>query len=305
MLSVIRRLRDYSNKPYPLDLSVPHSLKSILGVSLFVFLFLFLFQPFGINEGTDQSLFLIAGGYGLITFAVSALNRFLLPYIRPHFFNESRWTILHEIIDTLWHVFTIGLANTGYAALVDESCRSIGLMDVLHMTGLTLLVTVVPVVFFVGLEYNRHLKHHLKQAELMNQKIHQSSQESDGEDIVRLMSESGTDEIAVALQDLLYIKSIDNYVQVFWKQKDRIQDTLLRGSLVYVEKSVKEYQRLFRCHRSYLVNLGNVEHVEGNSQGYKLAISDIGDLIPVSRNNVKPLQKRLGLRSLKQAKQGI
>jgi DNA-binding LytR/AlgR family response regulator len=42
-------------------------------------------------------------------------------------------------------------------------------------------------------------------------------------------------------------------------------------------------QNIYRCHKSYLVNLAKVNHVSGNAQGYKLHLKDVEDQIPVSR----------------------
>jgi DNA-binding LytR/AlgR family response regulator len=51
--------------------------------------------------------------------------------------------------------------------------------------------------------------------------------------------------------------------------------------------------KLFRCHRSFIVNLAQVKSVSGNAQGYRLHFSDPSITIPVSRTAGKELRGKL------------
>jgi DNA-binding LytR/AlgR family response regulator len=68
---------------------------------------------------------------------------------------------------------------------------------------------------------------------------------------------------------------------------------LLRNSLKAVTESLVEHPQLFRCHKSYLVNLLNVVHVSGNAQGYKLHLLNTDFRVPVSRQHNEEIKKRL------------
>ena len=83
---------------------------------------------------------------------------------------------------------------------------------------------------------------------------------------------------------LLMIASADNYVTVNWLKENRLEKTMLRIPLKKVEEQLSPLPGLFRCHRSYLVNLGMVEKVSGNSQGYKLHLPHIDAPVPVARS---------------------
>ena len=54
-----------------------------------------------------------------------------------------------------------------------------------------------------------------------------------------------------------------------------------------------KHQEIIRCHKSYIVNLCNVEKLLGNAQGYKLVMSNMDKQIPVSRNFPKEMIQKL------------
>ena len=68
---------------------------------------------------------------------------------------------------------------------------------------------------------------------------------------------------------------------------------MLRSTLKKMEDAVADYSFLFRCHRTYLVNMELVVKVIGNAQGYRLHLSGLEESIPVSRNLNDMVQKML------------
>ncbi|MBN1272973.1 MAG: LytTR family transcriptional regulator [Candidatus Aminicenantes bacterium] len=110
---------------------------------------------------------------------------------------------------------------------------------------------------------------------------------------VLITSENEKDKIEVSLHDLLFIKSVDNYIEVYKTHHNNIKKTLLRGTLKRIEEDLKLVPCLFRCHRTYIVNVNNISKVTGNSQGYKLLFNFIDYSIPVSRDCSKTLLKMI------------
>ncbi|RYZ20584.1 MAG: LytTR family transcriptional regulator, partial [Sphingobacteriales bacterium] len=81
----------------------------------------------------------------------------------------------------------------------------------------------------------------------------------------------------------LYIESSDNYSTVVYLKNNQPVKTLLRSSLSRLETQLSGNAVLVRCHRSFIVNLENVEKVTGNAQGYKLHLHEGNFQIPVAR----------------------
>jgi hypothetical protein len=72
---------------------------------------------------------------------------------------------------------------------------------------------------------------------------------------VVLRGENKRDLLQLPLQDILYIETARNYVEVHYRQDGRVQKKLLRTTL---KKIAGEHPKLIQIHRSYLVNPGHI-----------------------------------------------
>ena len=106
-----------------------------------------------------------------------------------------------------------------------------------------------------------------------------------------LSAASGKEKVEIRLSDLLLIKSVDNYVEIYTADNGRVSARILRSSLRRIEQDLRDRPYLFKCHRAFLVNVRNISRVAGNSQGYKLIFKGIEFSVPVSRNTSKDLFK--------------
>ena len=85
--------------------------------------------------------------------------------------------------------------------------------------------------------------------------------------------------ISIPVNDIFYIKSFGNYIQIF--EKNNKKGHLLRFALKDLDN---KYTDLYRCHKSYLVNVKHIKKITGNTKGYKLELNDLENVyIPVSR----------------------
>jgi DNA-binding LytR/AlgR family response regulator len=90
------------------------------------------------------------------------------------------------------------------------------------------------------------------------------------------------------LTDLVYVAALDNYSEVYWKEEEVVSKKLLRVTLKNVETQLKN-QFIVRCHRSYLINIREIESISGNTNGYKLRMKSADVSIPVSRTKGKEI----------------
>ena len=96
-------------------------------------------------------------------------------------------------------------------------------------------------------------------------------------------------------QELLAIKAIENYIEVYAYQHGKLNKTVLRNTLKNAEESLIGLKNISKCHRSYLVNLEKVKHFSGNAQGLTLNFGNSLELsVPVSRAYVKTIKESLG-----------
>lgn len=94
------------------------------------------------------------------------------------------------------------------------------------------------------------------------------------------------DDFSLDIDQLLFVKADGNYIELTKLNNSQISTEVKRISLTQFETQIKDYPHLFRCHRTYLVNMFKIEKVSGNSQGYLLSFNETDLKIPVSRKQI-------------------
>jgi DNA-binding LytR/AlgR family response regulator len=102
--------------------------------------------------------------------------------------------------------------------------------------------------------------------------------------LVNFSDEKGVLRLSVRQEDLLYLKSADNYVYVYYlNSKREIVNYLLRNTLKNIEGQFPNIS-LIRCHRFYVVNSSNVKLLRKSKDGLLLELdTEVLCEIPVSK----------------------
>ena len=99
--------------------------------------------------------------------------------------------------------------------------------------------------------------------------------------------------VSLDISDLLYIEAVGNYVKVTQLLDGEVKTNMLRATMKQMEDSLQAYPMIVRCHRAFMVNLGQVEQISSNSRAMQLVMRHSHDVIPVSRSNVNKLKDLL------------
>ncbi|MCI2108458.1 MAG: LytTR family transcriptional regulator [Bacteroidales bacterium] len=101
---------------------------------------------------------------------------------------------------------------------------------------------------------------------------------------VTLFDNGGVLRLSVNLDNLYYIESDDNYINVWYTDsKGELKRYMLRCRLKTVEESFKG-SSLVRCHRKYIVNMQKVRVLRKEKDGYELDLgNDAIKPIPISK----------------------
>ena len=99
--------------------------------------------------------------------------------------------------------------------------------------------------------------------------------------------------VSLEISDLLYIEAVGNYVKVVSKRENNVHTNMLRATMKQMEDALQAYPMIVRCHRAFMVNLGQVEQISSNSRAMQLVMRHSHDAIPVSRSNVNKLKEQL------------
>lgn len=102
--------------------------------------------------------------------------------------------------------------------------------------------------------------------------------------LINFSDEKGILRMSLRQEDLLYLKSADNYVYIYYlNNKKEIVNYLLRNTLKNIEEQSSN-MGLIRCHRFYMVNSNNVKLLRKTKDGLLLELdTDILCEIPVSK----------------------
>ena len=90
-------------------------------------------------------------------------------------------------------------------------------------------------------------------------------------------------QLSLRLDYIYYIESAENYVHIYYKNKENIERFTLRSSLKKQQEKL-EKNGFIRCHRSYLVNFANILLLRKDKDGPYLDFGEVGlQQIPISK----------------------
>ena len=101
--------------------------------------------------------------------------------------------------------------------------------------------------------------------------------------LIEISSNVGNEKIKLFLKDILYIKSLDNYSEVYFTTHNKIQKKILRIPISTLNTQLSS-EYFVRSHRSYIVNLFNIEKIQGNANASKIYQKGNDISIPVSKS---------------------
>jgi len=276
------KLNQYLSRSFPVwEYTKTRKIWMIIFIEIFSISFKFIYKPFGeLNIPEDKKLFFYLG-HMLINLTILWFQLFALPKLFKGYFNEKNRTVFREVIWVLLLFFLLTICHASFN-FADKVYLVIphSLLDSLYIN---LSIGVFPIIVILLLAKIRQLKDNVY---LIN------NSQTDTTDFIEISSESGKELIKVPLKSIHYIKSSDNYSEVYFEEENELKRKIFRTSLTNLENSV-ESEFLFRIHRSYIINFLNIESVIGNANKCAVQLKKIKNRIPVARSKRKEMLKRL------------
>jgi hypothetical protein len=261
---------DYLNKPYPFNDDFKRNLRIILGISLAVFLFLLLYKPLDLSVLDLYDKVYLLLGFALVTLFSLGINLLVLPAVFPGIFLSGKWKIKHEIFWNLWILMTITVGYFFYARLT-------GLYELNFSTLIRILLFgIIPVSLLIVINQNRRLK--------MNLHLVDGSPDGSTTVLVNFPSKYKRGNAQVNLHDLVMIHSAQNYIEIYCKEGEQLQKTMVRNTLGNAMKQVKRFPHIIRCHRTCIVNMKYVTRMRSSQHGYHIHLDGVTDELHVSRS---------------------
>ena len=144
--------------------------------------------------------------------------------------------------------------------------------------------------FAIGLYWrfkfrSRYLAAELEETRQLNEQLKKTQN--------ALVKGDAPQEASLDITNLLYIEAVGNYVKVCQLLDGNVKTDMLRATSKQMEENLQAYPLIVRCHRAFLVNLGQVEQIVSNSRTMQLVMKHSHDAIPVSRSNMSQIKEAI------------
>ena len=253
----------------------------------FMVLALAIFKPFGLEMWQWQ-----ASIHLLALFALGLFSCFLTEVILRYMIRMPR-SYDRGISYIISRNLRFQCINTPLVSLLICLYRHFAMSELVEGNRLSLsnyletLVIIAFLSFAIGLYWrfkfrSKYLAMELEETRLLNEELKKVQEES-GE-----LTLTGTTNESVTLQvsHLLFIEAVGNYVKVSHLRDGQVHTDMLRATMKQMEETLQGYPMIVRCHRAFLVNLGQVEQIVSHSGSTQLLIKHCHESLPVSRSNM-------------------
>ena len=262
----------------------------------FMVVALAVFKPFGLDAWQWQAyVHLVA--LGVIGFTICMMTDIILKYVvkMPRSFKKGVEYIIRR---NLW----FQLINTPLVALGICLYRHFVLSDRVEGNQLSIvnfletLVIIAFCSFAIGLYWrfkyrSKYLAMELEEIRELNEKLTTPLPHREGVGESLLLLRGTTNEsVTLQISNLLFIEAVGNYVKVNHLRDGQVHTDMLRATMKQMEETLQDYPMIVRCHRAFLVNLGQVEQIVSHSGSTQLLIKHCHESLPVSRSNMAQIK---------------
>ena len=269
----------------------------------FMILAIAIFKPFGLDVGQWQSYLHLLSLFVLGLFSCF-ITEVILRYI-VHMPRSYKRGINYIISRNLRFQFI----NTPLVALFICLYRHFMMSEIVESNRLSLsnfletLAIIAFLSFAIGLYWrfkfrSKYLAMELEETRLLNEELKKMQEpeqplpieveEPSEKPCPQELTLTGTtnESVTLPISDLLFIEAVGNYVKVCHLRDGQVRTDMLRVTMKQMEETLQGYPMVVRCHRAFLVNLGQVEQINSHSGSTQLLIKHCHESLPVSRSNM-------------------
>ena len=274
----------FLNSISPISTSRKDILVAAIAEFVFIFLVVFILKPYVIKELSESSVLQVA----LIAAFIFSFFSWVY-YANYNVIDLRKWTYKKDIIrylKVLTFTATIFMSYAYYALHFIYTSEITVVVNNFIITGFLYILFLGLIFYFFAkfIDYVRFSKNtnlNLVNEEKVIDKIS-----------IIFYGKNNNEFVKTKLTNIIYIQSVGHYIQFYLKSKNEVKVKIIRNSFSSIIKKADNYNSLFQCHRSYIVNLNMITKIEGNSQKAVLILNnDEINKIPISRENYKNLKK--------------
>lgn len=292
-------IKQLLNKPYPFIFNK----YSVFVPSIITFVFIIFLAPLGFASVDLYERIIIAFLIAIIIawsifFGVNSLKK-----VFPNYMNEENWTLGKEFIlyVLILLIITLSICFVFIAVLVYQykNVNPVKIfLDILVRTAkITFGISIIPIAISILIEQKNYQKKQFLKAKKLSEKLKKEITEIKNEypkmgDKVLFKSDTNDLELQLNFEDIIFIKSDGNYIEVHYSDKNNTNKKLIRNRIKNIESSLPS-KLFFRCHNRYIINKNAIIKVNGNARGLSLELKNCDEIINVSRSRIKDFESFL------------
>lgn len=284
------KVSKYLSQPAPVN-EKPW-LSVLLCVAIVIFI-LAIFEPFNFRLNSLDQVWVLVG-FALLTMLVTSMAFVLFPKIFKRFYNPDKWTTGKSLLNNVFFLIIMGIGVVCYDYfIVMKQLPEYFPMGFLVDLFAALTIGIVPLSIITIITQNNALKRNLNSSKEINQMLSERINISPKQEDLITLNKSTKESISIRPEDILYMESEGNYVNVHYRQDEKVTYKQIRSTIKQMEESLQNHPMFIRCHRAFIVNINYISNAEGNAQGYQLTLSNVPLEIPVSRTYLKNIKDAL------------
>lgn len=263
----------------------------IIGSALFVHFFLIVFQPYGLYEVMRSHQnpmlhkFLFFFQIGISTVIGLYISQFVLrPLAGFQQVSIKKYSIWYGVDALLITIVSFALSFL-IPDLGDNFEEELNIWFQLNNYFRAMVVLLFPFFGTVIYEFISRLHEELNELDTQlkqYQNLHKHSAEN--LEMFHVKDENENEVFSISATNFLYAESGNQYVIVYYLSKEEIKKEIIRNRLKNILAMLPQ-TTVYQCHRSYIVNLMQVEHlIKKDGKNYLTLYTDESIKIPVSKS---------------------
>lgn len=259
-----------------------------LSISFGVFLFILFFEPFSLEAFDFNNRLLFVAGIAAIVFIIMSLVRVAIPW----FIHKYDATRLEQVLPPFLNSLIIYLFSLASIVLYLHYLGSVEISFYL-VFKIALICLALPVslrLFDLIKDLRQEVDRLKGEKEIAQQKAEEYRDDYLNKPL-EFTAEQGAESLTLHLEDVIAIRSADNYVEIIYTENGVLKKHLIRNTLKKIELLLKPYAIFVRTHRTSIVNSHFISKLERQGYNYTLKIKGLEETIPVSRQYLLKLRE--------------
>ncbi len=224
-------------------------------LAVFTFIFLSVYNPFNMVQWGGSILIYIGTGVGVFLFTQFPL-RYVLKLKKFRLYHVILWLALEVLLIAFFVYLIYGPDFPTVKEEIDEYLLTLKFVS---------LTTIGPYVMCLWFFASRQKISIIKQEaeKTVSEPLNKESQ------LFTLTDDNNKVLLAIRYDQILYLQSSGNYVDIFYLEGERVTRELVRVSLKELENRM-ENAGILRIHRSYMVNKDRIATIKKTRKGYDI-----------------------------------